>query len=88
MGPSGADRTQVGPMLTPWTLLSGVFYHSVLEEIDFVEWWRHDMDTFSGLLFFLKKFTEGRKHSVIFSPLLSEEDADPFLNFSGATVEV
>ena len=22
--PSGADRTQVGPMLTPWTLLSGV----------------------------------------------------------------
>ena len=24
-GPSGADRTQVGPMLTPWTLLSGTF---------------------------------------------------------------
>ena len=24
-GPSGADRTQVGPMLAPWTLLSGVF---------------------------------------------------------------
>ena len=23
-GPSGADRTQVGPMLGPWTLLSGV----------------------------------------------------------------
>ena len=23
MGPSGADRTQVGPMLAPWTLLSG-----------------------------------------------------------------
>ena len=22
-GPSGVDRTQVGPMLTPWTLLSG-----------------------------------------------------------------
>ena len=22
-GPPGADRTQVGPMLTPWTLLSG-----------------------------------------------------------------
>ena len=27
-GPSGADRTQVGPMLTPWTLLSG--YCSVM----------------------------------------------------------
>ena len=29
-GPSGADRTQVGPMLAPWTLLSGVWsciYH-------------------------------------------------------------
>ena len=24
-GPSGADRTQVGPMLVPWTLLSGMF---------------------------------------------------------------
>ena len=24
-GPSGADRTQVGPMLAPWTLLSGKF---------------------------------------------------------------
>ena len=29
-GPSGADRTQVGPMLTPWTLLSGLFYHYVI----------------------------------------------------------
>ena len=25
-GPSGADRTQVGPMLAPWTLLSGWCY--------------------------------------------------------------
>ena len=25
-GPSGADRTQVGPMLAPWTLLSGNHY--------------------------------------------------------------
>ena len=25
-GPSGADRTQVGPMLAPWTLLSGDVY--------------------------------------------------------------
>ena len=25
-GPYGADRTQVGPMLAPWTLLSGVFH--------------------------------------------------------------
>ena len=25
-GPSGADRTQVGPMLAPWTLLSGMIY--------------------------------------------------------------
>ena len=26
-GPSGADRTQVGPMLAPWTLLSGCAGH-------------------------------------------------------------
>ena len=25
-GPPGADRTQVGPMLAPWTLLSGMAY--------------------------------------------------------------
>ena len=25
-GPSGADRTQVGPMLAPWTLLSGMWH--------------------------------------------------------------
>ena len=25
-GPSGADRTQVGSMLTPWTMLSGSLY--------------------------------------------------------------
>ena len=28
-GPSGADRTQVGPMLAPWTLLSGKISRSV-----------------------------------------------------------
>ena len=25
MGPHGTDRAQVGPMLAPWTLLSGLF---------------------------------------------------------------
>ena len=30
-GPSGADRTQMGPMLAPWTLLSGwLWYGSLL----------------------------------------------------------
>ena len=29
-GPSGADRTQVGPMLAPWTLLSGLVIYKVL----------------------------------------------------------
>ena len=28
LGPSGADRTQVGPMLAPWTLLSGTLLNS------------------------------------------------------------
>ena len=27
-GPSGVDRTQVGPMLAPWTLLSGMVWIS------------------------------------------------------------
>ena len=28
-GPSGADRTQVGPVLAPWTLLSGLIFWGV-----------------------------------------------------------
>ena len=28
-GPSGADRTQVGPRLAPWTLLSGIAIHLI-----------------------------------------------------------
>ena len=28
-GPSGADRTEVGPMLVPWTLLSGHTQHTI-----------------------------------------------------------
>ena len=29
-GPSGADKTQVGPMLAPWTLLSGIWLYVLL----------------------------------------------------------
>ena len=28
-GPSGADRTQVGPMLAPWALLSGMAWYGM-----------------------------------------------------------
>ena len=28
-GPSGADRTHVGPMLAPWTLISGISYQKL-----------------------------------------------------------
>ena len=28
--PSGADRTQMGPMLAPWTLLSGMIYTAIM----------------------------------------------------------
>ena len=30
MGPSGADRTQMGPMLAPWTLLSGTLISALV----------------------------------------------------------
>ena len=32
MGPSRADRTQVGPMLAPWTLVSGYAWTAVLSK--------------------------------------------------------
>ena len=37
-GPSGADRTQVGPMLAPWTLLSGLFPQIINTNTSFI--WR------------------------------------------------
>ena len=42
-GPSGAERTQVGPMLAPWTLLSGnyfarlKFYYTKLSTISSIQ---------------------------------------------------
>ena len=51
-GPSGADRTQVGPMLAPWTLLSGkpcfpyqlddtIMCHPLI--LFHPHWWHHDV---------------------------------------------
>ena len=40
-GPSGADRTQVGPMLAPWTLLSGdvcVCHPALMSELIWEVW--------------------------------------------------
>ena len=46
MGPSGADRTQVGPVLAPWTLLSGLihikskyyfFFYTLLPILDYTD---------------------------------------------------
>ena len=42
-GPSGADKTQVGPILAPWTLLSGVlrrFYNEA--RLYFAIIWKSD----------------------------------------------
>ena len=56
-GPSGADRTQVGPMLAPWTLLAGsVWLCSGVDSCDspihgVLSWWRyHQIENFSALL--------------------------------------
>ena len=61
-GPYGADRTLVGPMLAPWTLLSGDIpltgdkcwapcclreHHSLA-----LAWWGHLMETFAASLAF------------------------------------
>ena len=48
-GPSGADRTQVGPMLAPWTLLSGhpSLVSSIPVEHHIMEWIPLQIQTFS-----------------------------------------
>ena len=35
-GPSGADRTQVGPMLAPWILLSGSIANRIMKSQSFI----------------------------------------------------
>ena len=37
-GPSGAGRTQMGPMLVPWTLLSGQFYYKGISITSATNW--------------------------------------------------
>ena len=44
-GPSGADRTQVGPMLAPWTLLSGKLNHIWIV----LQWNPHPLPTLNGM---------------------------------------
>ena len=39
-GPSGADRTQVGPMLAPWTLLTGGPPHDEYHTIHHLRKWK------------------------------------------------
>ena len=46
-GPTGGGRTQVGPMLAPWTLLSWVFHYT----------WRALQMSFRASLFSRMKFT-------------------------------
>ena len=42
-GPSGADRTQVGPMLAPWPLLSGNILG--IQRSDFSDWvWNYQLE--------------------------------------------
>ena len=43
MGPSGADRTQVGPMLSPWILLSGMVLLDCLTK-------KNNQNSFSSIL--------------------------------------
>ena len=54
-GPSGADRTQVGPMLAPWTLLSGM---PLTYKIPLCPTRLHMLIRIPGLIFFSKPSPE------------------------------
>ena len=46
--PSGADRTQVGPMLAPWTLLSGslnttLYCHNIRDCWKYSQWYKRNI---------------------------------------------
>ena len=58
-GPSGADRTQVGPMLAPWTLLSGTAQRC--EHIDDVIFSAIWISRYSHQTNYVRKRSEGRQ---------------------------
>ena len=59
-GPSGAERTQVGPMLAPWTMLSGaVMLYADLSLIAWASWW-----------YWTQILWAFRQHALIFAPCL------------------
>ena len=68
-GPPGSCRPQMDPMLAPWTLLSGQFQvvrsvpcvrslslvtYMFYTRMALISWWRHQMETFSALLAFVR----------------------------------
>ena len=55
---AGANRTQVGPMLAPWTLLSGIVYRKILGKHFMFYWSKNEfMTTFHNFKHdYIKKF--------------------------------
>ena len=56
-GPSGADRTQVGPMLPPWTLLSGTLNSSSLDKMADISQRTFRAANWYGISVFCTEFT-------------------------------
>ena len=70
-GPSGADRTQVGPMLAPWTLLSG--------------WFTDCMPMSSTIITSFHHQIQRRVHSIqmcVWSVIYTSDKSQPYLAVS------
>ena len=80
-GPSGADRTQVGPMLAPWTLLSGMLSREKKLVIIFT--WKGSCDVFGWIYLERWSYSEWR-HSywlseIRFCVLICSKNANVFV---------
>ena len=53
-GPTGADRTQIGPMFATWPLLSGDPFVDITQKVVWSAWVQHPrQDVYTALLYFM-----------------------------------
>ena len=80
-GPPGADRTQVGPMLSPWSLLSGLYIFELLQRDNTTLIHKHCIFTLTHFFLVLVKFTGSILEAVSLTNAFSDNKAMNIITF-------
>ena len=83
-GPPGADRTQVGHMLSPWALLSGYCWSTMYTHHSWIQW-QHGR---GPILLTMKNLIPTSSSSNYIHDKIWDETTYKFPNFNGTEVEV